>query len=120
MKVKILLDHNANLVQIEREEKQIFLKNILEQIGVPINELWNADIELSIELQMKINDLMKKYLIQVVDENGGDMNIYVEQEKIATWYKPFYKLKKDITNLDPKNQMFLEMEIDTWSILESE
>jgi hypothetical protein len=48
MKGTILLDSNENTQQIEEEEKYRFLKNLLEEMGVPINEFWTTDTKLTI------------------------------------------------------------------------
>ena len=46
------------------------------------------------------------------------MQMYVEHEKVAEWHKCTYKLKKDLRELDPRKQFYLEMEVNCWSLFE--
>jgi hypothetical protein len=46
------------------------------------------------------------------------MQVFVEGELIAEWFKPTYKLKRDLKERDPKKQMYLEMEVNCWSLFE--
>lgn len=118
MKGTILLNHNENVKQVEDEEKTRFLKSILEQMGVPIQEFWTSDAPLSVEQKIKLRNILVTYGIQIVDDLDGAMQIYVEKEKVAEWYKSTYKLKKDLRELDPRKQLYLEMEIECWSLFE--
>lgn len=118
MKGTILLNYDDNTKQIEDEEKHRFLRNVLEQMGVPISDFWNVDAPLSIEQKIKLRGLLSAYSIQVIDDLDGTMQIYVENEKVAEWNKCFYKLKRDLRQLDPRKQLYLEMEVNCWTIFE--
>lgn len=120
MKGTILLNYNENTRQIEEEEKARFLKSLLEQMGVPIQEIWTTDTPLSTNQKIKLRNIIATYNIQVIDDLDGLMQIYVEGEKVAEWSKCTYKLKRDLRQIDPRKQLFLEMEINCWSLFEEQ
>lgn len=118
MKGTILLNYNENTRQIEDEEKTRFLRNMLEQMGVPIQEFWATDGPLSVDQRMKLRSILATYGIQVIDDLDGHMQVYVEGEKVAEWFKSTYKLKRDLRERDPRKQLYLEMEVNCWSLFE--
>jgi hypothetical protein len=115
----ILLNKSENTRQVENEEKSRFLRDLLEQIGVPLNGIWEADEELSVERRIRLRNLFATFSIQVIDDLDGNMKVFVDKECIAEWSKPLYKLKRDYSELDPKKQIFLEMAIKFWSVFET-
>ena len=118
MKATILLNYNENTRQVEEEEKTRYLKDILERMGLPIQEFWTTDNSLSIDQRIKLRDILVTYGIQVIDDLDGNMQIYVEGEKVAEWFKSSYKLKRDLRQVDPRKQLYLEMYVECWSLFE--
>ena len=118
MKATILLNHTENTRQVEEEEKTRFLHSILEQMGVPIQEIWPEDGPLLVEQKMKLRGLFNSFGIQVIDDLDGRLSIYVEGEKVAEFYKSTYKLKSDPSQLDRRKRLYLEMSIECWSLFE--
>jgi hypothetical protein len=118
MKGTILLNYNENTRQIEEEEKSRFLRSLLEQTGVPIQDIWTTDEPLSFDQRIKLRSLLSNFNVQVIDDHDGGLQVFVENEKIAEWFKPLYKLKKDLSQRDRKKQLFLEMSIEYWSLFE--
>jgi hypothetical protein len=120
MKGTILLNYDDNTQQVEDEEKTRFLKTMLEQMGVPITDFWTADTSLTVNQKIKLRGILATYAIQVIDDLDGNMQVYVEGEKVGEWHKCTYKLKRDLRQLDPRKQLYLEMEVDCWTIFEEE
>jgi hypothetical protein len=120
MKGTILLNYSDNTKQVEDEEKTRFLRGILDQMSVPIGEFWIADGPLSIDQKIKLRGILASYGIQVIDDLDGHMQIYVEGEKVAEWFKCTYKIKRDLRQIDPRKQFYLEMEVNCWSVFEEE
>lgn len=118
MKATILLNYNENTRRVEDEEKTRYLRNILEMMGMPIQEFWPNDEPLSVDQRMKMRGVLAKYGVQVIDDLDGHMEIYVEGEKVAEWLKSTYKLKRDLSERDPRKQLYLEMEVTCWSLFE--
>lgn len=118
MKATILLNKNEDTQKVEDEEKTRYLRNILELMGVPIQEFWTSDEPLSIDQRMKLRGVLGTYGVQVIDDLDGHMQIYVEGDKVAEWFKSTYKLKRDLRERDPRKQLYLEMEVNCWSLFE--
>lgn len=120
MQGTILLNHNENVKQVEEEEKSRFLRNLLEQMGVPVQDFWTTDTVLSIDQRIKLRSILATYSIQVIDDLDGHMQVYVEKELVGEWFKSTYKLKRDLRQLDPKKQLYMEMIINCWTIFEEQ
>lgn len=126
MKGTILLNHSENTHQVEDEEKSRFLRGLLLQMfeEVPeviskIEEIWANDAPLTITQKVKMREFMTTYGIQVIDNMDGHMRVLIEGELIGEWLKCKYKLRRDIAQLDPRKQLYLEMEVNCWSVFES-
>jgi hypothetical protein len=120
MQGTILLNYNENVHHVEEEEKTRFLRNILEQMGLPIQEFWADDSLLNIEQKIKLRNLMTTYSIQVIDDRDGHLAILVEGELVGEWHKCTYKLRRDPGQLDRRKQLYLEMEVNCWSLFEEQ
>ena len=125
MQGTILLNHSDNTRQVEDEEKSRFLRGLLEQmfentaIVEKIREIWSSEDPPTIEQKVKIRQLMDSYGIQVIDDLDGNMKIFVDGELVGHWFKCKYKLKRDLSQIDRKKQLYLEMEVNCWSVFES-
>lgn len=118
MKGTVLLNYDENTKQVEEEEKTQFLKDLLEQMGVPINEFWTTETSLSVNQKIKLRSVLATYGIQVVDDLDGHMQIYVDDQLVGEWNKCTYKLKRDLRQLDPRKRLYLEMQVNCWSLFE--
>ena len=56
-------------------------------MGVPINDFWAGDISLSVNQKIKLRGILATYAIQVIDDLDGNMQVYVEGEKVGEWNK---------------------------------
>jgi hypothetical protein len=126
MKGTILLNHNENTKQIEEEEKQRFLRNLLEQMQIPINDFWATDAPLSVDQTIKLRSILNSFRIQVIDDLDGHMQIFFiddangDYELVGEWHKCTYKLKRDLKQRDPRKQLYLEMEVNCWTLFEEQ
>ena len=124
MKGTILLNYNENTHQVEEEEKARFLKGILEQcfsntdVAAQIQTIWSMDGALSAPEKVKLRGILATYGIQVIDDLDGHLQIYLENELIAEWFKCTYKLKRDLRVMDPMKRVYLEMEVNCWSVFD--
>lgn len=125
MKATILLNYNENTRQVEEEEKARFLKGILElcfegspDVAEKVREIWTVDGPLPASQKVKLRTILATYNLQVVDNLDGHMKVYLENELIAEWLKCTYKLKRDLKVVDPKQRIFLEMEVNCWSVFD--
>jgi len=96
----------------EKEEKNKFLKSILEALELNVSSLFDQD---TIDNKIKIKEILKKNNLKVLDED--DFVVYFENKEIARMIKPFYKIKKDLSEIDRKNQIYIEAVIEFNTIL---
>lgn len=118
MKSVILLNYNENTKQVEEEEKARFVQNILGILNLPVGDLWNEDLTMSVENRIKYINFLSMYSIDIVDSIDGELEIYCEDKKIAQWEKPTYVLKKDPSQVNPRRKLFLEMHLNYWSVFD--
>jgi hypothetical protein len=118
MKGTILLNYDENFRQVEEEERNKFLRDLLDQMGVPIEDLWEDGKSLSVEQRIKLREILPHFNVQIVDDSDGHVIVYVDKEKVGEFFKSSYKLRQDLSQLDPKKRLFTEMEINFWSIFE--
>lgn len=119
MKSIILLNSNENTKQVEEEEKTRFIKSILEIMGVPIGDIWQGE-SLSVQDKIQLRALLSTYSIKIIDDSDGKLSFYVENELVAEWNIPYYKMKKDLSEIDPNKKLYKEMHVDYWSIFDQE
>jgi len=126
MKGTILLNYNENTHQVEEEEKSRFLRGFLEQcfenapdVATQITSIWSVDGPLSTPQKVKMRGILATYGIQVIDDLDGHMQIFLENELMAEWIKCTYKMKKDLRVKDPRKRIYLEMEVNCWSVFDS-
>jgi hypothetical protein len=125
MRGTILLDYNENTHQVEEEEKARYLRSILEQCfaeteaGTRIQTIWEADGPLSVHRKVKLRGILATYGIQVMDDQDGHMEIFLDGQLVAEWKKCLYKLKKSPQVRDPRHRIYLEMEVNCWSVFDS-
>ncbi len=120
MKASILLNYSENTKKVEEEEKNRFLHDLLDQMGVPVDTFWTSSETLTVEQRIRLRNVLVSYNIQVLDDLDGTMQIYVEGELVGEWRKATYKLKRDLRQPDPKKQLYQEMLVDCWTVFESE
>lgn len=116
----ILLNAGDNTNQVEEEEKLRFTKDILDNVGIPMDDIWDDEDKLSIAGKIRLRNILSSYGVTIVDDMEGGLKIYHEREIIAEWSRPLYILKRDYDQIDPMKKMYLEMHIDCTSIFEDE
>ena len=101
----------------ETEERGLFIKSILEQLGVPLEEIW-VDISLSVEQVIKLRDLLSKLEIEILDDGDRGTKIYNNEILLAEWKKPRFVLRTDPKARTLAKKLYYEMIIETFSMFE--
>jgi len=107
MKQVYLLNISSNKEEFEQEEKNKFLKTILEVLEFKTDSLFEEN---TVENKIKIKNLLSKNNLKIADED--DYIVFFENQEIARMKKPFYKIKKDLSELDRKNQVYIEVTVE--------
>jgi len=104
---------------VAEEEKNVFIKSLISEIGIDINDIWpDEDKILSVKQRIDLKNLLAKYNVNIIEE--GDTLIFVDKTLIGTWKKPVYILKTDLSEIDPTKKIFLEMIIEYNSVFHVE
>lgn len=118
MKYNILLSRSENTKEIEHQEQNRFIKSVLEALEVEIE--FNPDEPLSIEQKQKFNQSIRDFNLHIINDFDGGIKIYLGEDLIAEWYKATFKLKSDLSQIDPRDRLYLLMEVFFWTIFEDE
>jgi hypothetical protein len=104
---------------VEEEERNLFLKETLSKIGVPLEEVW-PDILLTVEQKIKLRILLGKLDIEIVEDGDRGYEIYHQNNLLSKWNKPKFLLRKDNKAKSLNKRLFFEMIINTWSVFEGD
>lgn len=110
----IFLDRE-DAYDIEEEERNVFIRGVLEAIGVPVDDIW-PDVKLTLENKVELRNMLAKLNIEILDIGDREYELYHEDDLLAKWYKPRYVLKRDLGARTLNKQLYYEMIIKTWSV----
>jgi hypothetical protein len=104
---------------IEDEERNIFVKGVLEEIGVPLKDVW-PDISLTVEQKVQLRGLLAKLEIEIIEDGDRGTQIYHQNTKLGEWFKPRFILREDKGARTLNKKLYYEMVIKTWSVFDQE
>lgn len=120
----ILLNYNENTRKVEEEEQSRFIRDVIESIGLPVNDIWDENGYLSVDKKTELKSILSTFGITVLLSCDGRVEIYNREENddvlIGAWEKPEYVLKRDYKARDPKKKLYLEMKVNYWSIFQEQ
>ena len=117
MKQIIYIDRD-DAKKVEAEERNRFVYGVLSAIGIPIEEIWDGDKELSVDEKIEFKKLLQKFNITILGADGRSLDIYVDKDLIASWKVPKFALRTDLSQINPAKKIFLEMTIEYENIFE--
>jgi len=113
----ILLNRNEDTDKIQTEEQFKFVRMLFETLDIPFE--WNSEgFLVSVEEKIKYRKVLEHYNMSVIDDMDGGLKVYVGSDLIAEFYKPKFKLKEDLSEIDDRKKIYLEMDINFWTIFE--
>lgn len=118
MEQVILLNATENTRQVELEERERFVRAVLEAMELPLEGVWDENSVLSTEGKIKLRGILSAYKIEVIDNMGGEVKIYLEDQLVGEWKKCRYVLKKDLGQRDPRKRLYLEMHTQCSSVFD--
>ena len=104
---------------VEEEERNLFIKAVLEEVGVPLEDIW-PDILLTVEQKIKLRVLLEKLEIEIIDDGDRGCEIYNQDNQLAKWNKPKFILREDKWARSLKNKLYYEMVVETWSVFDTQ
>ena len=113
----ILVDrHEAR--EVEHEEKVKWIHSILERMDLPIDEWWPEDP--SMENLRKMRKPLRKVGIDIIDDASDGVLIYLNDDLIAEWRQPWYKIVEDPKERDVRYRFYYEMHLRSRCVFEEE
>jgi len=111
MTVLLVDRHEAR--KIEEEEKAKWIRSVLEKIGVPLDD-WPENP--SMANLRKMRDLFRAAGIEIINDNCEGIEIYLNDEMVAYWRRPFYKMVMDPRERDVRYKFYYEMHLQCDSV----
>lgn len=106
---------------VEKEEQGKFIRSILLEMDVPIDDCWPEDeYELSVDSRIRLRHVLNMFNIQIIDDKDGGIKLYVENDLVAEWIKSTFDFKVDRSEIDPNKQVFYQMNVEFWSLFDEE
>ena len=102
---------------VEAEERNAFVRGILEEVGLPLDDIW-PEAELTVEQKIELRRLLSKFDVMILDDGDRGLEIYVGDDLIATWHKPRYILHIDRSQRDPSKKIFYELILNFESLFD--
>jgi hypothetical protein len=112
----IILVNRHEARKVEHEEKAKWIRFILEKMEIPLDGLWPEDPSMENLRRMKFK--IKKLGIDIIDDAQDGILIYVNDDLIAEWKKPWYKLMEDPKERDLQYRFYYEMHLNARSVFD--
>jgi hypothetical protein len=119
MELIVYADRGDEKNTVEKIKFQ-WTKSILEQTGLDFNDCFpesDEPTDLTIDNKKNIRKILSDNKIEVIDEGEG-CKIYIQEELIAEFYQPSYKLNFDNSKVSRKDRWFVEIKLNFWSVFD--
>lgn len=117
-----LLINREDILSTEAEERYRFIRQNFIAIGLdtpanPISEILPENFsEFDLEKKIKFRKLCQDYQLTLQERDGGFI-LYLNQEQIAEWKKPYYELRTDPNALTVSKRLYVAMHLEFYSLL---
>lgn len=118
MERSIYLDRE-DAKKIEEEERNLFIRGVLEEVGVPLEDVW-PDISLTVEQKVQLRGLLAKLEMEIIEDGDRGYQIYHQNTKLGEWFKPRFILREDKGARTLSKKLYYEMVIKTWSVFDQQ
>lgn len=112
--------NREDATKVEEEERDIFIRSVLEAIGLEFDDIWEEGKPLDPETKLKLWSFLNTYEIDIIHDGDRGYKIYIEGEVVGEWFKPRVILKQDNKALKISKRFFYEMIIKYSSLFEEE
>ncbi len=122
MKYKVISNYTpGDINEAIEEEKLQFIVFVLESMGVDLEGCFPETLnqkEITVEHRIKLKEILEKYNISIINNKDKTFDVFLEKDKIASWFKHWVELKKDFSEIDPKRRIYVEIHLECWSVYE--
>lgn len=116
LKETILADRE-NCQKVAETLQFLWVKDILIQTEMDLEGCFSDSDDpndQSIENRAKLRETLNNNDIYIQEEE--DLKIFIQDTLIGHWKKPLFKLKTDLSQKNPKQRLYVEIEIEHWSV----
>ncbi len=106
----ILVDRNE-VREVEQEEKAKWIRSVLEKMKLPLKKFWPQQASMENLRKMRIS--LREYHVDLIGDANDGIQIYANNELVAEWVRPRYKLVEDPTQKDIQRRFYYEMHLIT-------
>lgn len=108
-------DYNSTIEELKYE----FLRNVLLQIDLPIDDCYPLNYkDQTVEQKILAKDLLQKFNLNLIQLSKEEYNIFLDKELIAYWKKPYCVLKQDFNTIDPTKKYYYEVHLNCYSVFD--
>ncbi len=102
----------------EEEELNSFIRSVLENSGLELDDVWAEGAELDVVTKIKLRSFLAKFDVDIIHDGDRGYKIYVGDDVIAEWFKPRVVLKTDPQARKASQRTYYEMMIKCSSVFE--
>ena len=112
--------NREDAAKAENQELNSFVRAIIDEIGIDVDEIWDEEEELNVNSKAKLRDLLSKYDIEIIHDGDRGYQIYFEDTIVGEWFKPRFILRKDLSARRISQRVYYEMIVKFTSPFESD
>ena len=120
IEIPIYVDRE-DIKTVEEEQRGLFVREVIELFEPehpdfpPFDEIWPEGEDLSVDQKIILRRFLGRLDIEITDTGDREVEIYLHDELVAKWFKPFVRLKKDMKQRSPAKQVYAEVAIRYWT-----
>lgn len=103
--------NREDVSKAEAEERDSFIRFILESIGLEFDDIWEEGKPLDAETKVNLWEFLDEYKIDIIHDGDRGYKIYIEGHVVGEWFKPRVVLRQDDKALKLSKRFFYEMQI---------
>ena len=121
--LQIIKADKDNYREVLNQVRFDWVCSVLSQTGMNLDNCFpesgnyqDQTLEQKAQLRNNLNDNN----ILIIDEVDNSLKIYIQDQIIGEWKKPLYIRKEDLSEINPKKRIYIEINIDCFSVFDEE
>lgn len=121
--LQIIKADKDNYREVLNQVRFDWVCSVLSQTGMNLDncfpESGNYEDQ-TMEQKAQLRNNLKDNNILIIDEIDNSLIIYIQEQIIAEWKKPLYIRKEDLSEINPRKKVYIEINIDCFSVFDEE
>lgn len=102
----------------EAEETSSFIRGVVCDMGVPLDEIWPEGDNLTPSLKSRLRSILQKYSVEIVYTGDREYEIFVDNDLVAKWFKPRVVMRIDPEERELSKRFYYEVTFSYFSIFD--